>query len=77
MTCPLPRYYFCHVAIALLIAVALWPFVGLPGGLAAGAAVYVSREVTQWQMGLPFDWKGLLYPVVTCGLLIVLTNIVA
>lgn len=72
MNCPLPRYYACHAVIALLIAAALWWPLGLPAGLAAGVAFYAGREFTQWESsrasgaGLPFDWKGLLAPFVTC-----------
>jgi len=66
MTCPFGQYYICHAVIALIIAVALWPFLGLTAGLAAGASFYVGREYTQWESGLPFDWKGLLAPLVVC-----------
>lgn len=66
MLCPFPQYWMCHIAVALTIAAALWPLVGLLGGLAAGTAFYAGREFTQWQSGLPFDWKGLLAPAVTC-----------
>lgn len=62
-TCPLP-YYFCHAALTLIIAAALWPFLGLPAGLAAGVAFYAGREFTQWESGLPFDTKGLIAPIV-------------
>jgi len=74
MTCPLP-YYLCHVAIALLIAAALWPVLGLKAGLAAGAGFYAGREFTQWQSGLPFDWKGLAAPLLICGTGIALTGV--
>lgn len=66
MTCPLPRYWMCHIAIALIIAVCVWPFLGLDAGLAAGATFYTGREITQWESGLGFDWKGLLAPVIAC-----------
>lgn len=70
MNCPLPRYYLCHTVIALLIAGALWPGMGLPAGLAAGVAFYAGREFTQWEQGdgpgLPFDWKGVLVPALVC-----------
>lgn len=66
MNCPLPRYYFCHAVIALVIAAALWPLVSLEAGLCAGAAFYCGREYTQWESGLPFDWRGLLAPVAVC-----------
>lgn len=72
MQCPLPRYYLCHVGVALLIAAAIWPVLGLAAGLAAGVAFYAGREFTQWESGLPFDWKGLLSPVVVCALAIIL-----
>lgn len=66
MACPFPRYWMCHIAIALAIAVVVWPFLGLTAGLAAGATFYIGREITQWESGLPFDWKGLLAPVLAC-----------
>ena len=76
MTCPLPRYWMCHAVIALLIAAVLWPVLGLVAGLAAGVAFYAGREFTQWEQGngpgLPFDWKGILAPAVTCGLVLIL-----
>lgn len=65
MNCPLPRYYLCHSVIALIIAVAIWPFLGLVAGLAAGVAFYAGREYTQWESGLPFDWKGVFAPFVS------------
>lgn len=71
LTCPFGNYYVCHVLIALLIAVILWPVVGLTGGLAAGAFFYVGREVTQWEGGLEFDWKGFLAPVLVNGTAII------
>lgn len=66
MTCPFHRYWMCHIAVALLIAAAVWPFLGLKAGLAAGASFYIGREFTQWESGLPFDWKGLVAPVAAC-----------
>lgn len=70
MNCPLPRYYFCHAVVALAIAAVLWWPLGLPAGLAAGIAFYVGREFTQWEQGggpgLPFDWPGVIAPVVAC-----------
>lgn len=66
MNCPLPRYYACHAVIALLIAAALWWPLGLLAGLSAGVAFYAGREYTQWESGLPFDWKGLLAPLLAC-----------
>ncbi|MBG1232962.1 hypothetical protein [Aestuariivirga litoralis] len=66
LKCPLGRYYICHIAVALIIAVCLWPLFGLDAGLCAGAAFYCGREFTQWQSGLPFDWKGLLAPLLIC-----------
>lgn len=72
MTCPLPRYYLCHIVIALAIAAVMAPLLGLAAGLAAGAAFYAGREFTQWEQGggegLPVDWKGLLAPVIACVL---------
>jgi hypothetical protein len=66
MNCPLPRYYACHAVIALLIAAALWWPLGLPAGLSAGTAFYAGREFTQWESGLPFDWKGIAAPLTAC-----------
>ena len=66
MNCPLPRYYLCHAVIALLIAAALWWPLGLTAGLAAGVAFYAGREFTQWESGLPFDWKGIAAPAFIC-----------
>lgn len=62
-TCPFGRYYICHAIVALIIAVVIWPIFGLNAGLAAGGAFYVGREFTQWEGGLPFDWKGILAPL--------------
>lgn len=74
MNCPLPRYYFCHAVIALLIAGAVWPLLGLHSGLTAGVAFYAGREYTQWEQGggkgLPFDWPGILAPVIACSLVL-------
>ena len=70
MNCPLPRYWMCHSIVALLIAAVLWPLVSLEAGLCAGAFFYVGREFTQWEQGggegLPFDWPGVLSPVIVC-----------
>lgn len=78
MTCPLPRYWMCHAVFALVIAVALWPALGLAAGLTAGAFFYIGREFTQWEQGggagLPFDWPGLLAPVVVCSAVLALTE---
>jgi hypothetical protein len=74
INCPLPRYYFCHAVVALAIALALWWPLGLPAGCAAGVAFYAGREFTQWDQGdgpgLPFDWKGVLVPLVVCACLL-------
>lgn len=75
LECPLPKYYFCHMAIALLIGITLWPLVGLPGGLAAGITFYAGREIAQWQDGKPFDWPGIIAPLISNGILIVLTTL--
>ncbi len=76
MTCPLPRYWMCHVTVALLVSAAIWPFLGLRAGLAAGTFFYVGREFTQWGQGdgpgLPFDWKGIAAPTVACGMVLAL-----
>lgn len=76
MNCPLPRYWMCHAAVALIIAVVLWPVLGLNAGLAAGTTFYAGREFTQWEQGdgpgLPFDWKGIAAPAVACLLVLAL-----
>ncbi len=66
MNCPLPRYWMCHIVIALAIASVVAPFLGLVAGLAAGVAFYAGREFTQWESGLPFDWKGIAAPFAAC-----------
>lgn len=76
MNCPLPRYYLCHAVIALLIAVACWPVLGLVAGLAAGTAFYAGREYTQWESGLPLDWKGLAAPALLCAIVFAATALV-
>ena len=76
MNCPLPRYYFCHAAVSLLIALFLWPMVSLEAGLAAGTAFYVGREYTQWESGLPFDWKGLLAPFIACLTVLLISTLI-
>ena len=72
MNCPLPRYYFCHAVISLVIAFAVAPVLGLKAGAAAGAMFYAGREYTQWEQGggpgLPFDYPGIIAPVLTCFL---------
>lgn len=66
MNCPLPRYWMCHAIVSLIIAAVLSPVLGLNAGLSAGVAFYAGREFTQWESGLPFDWKGLAAPAITC-----------
>ena len=66
MNCPLPRYWMCHIVIALAIASVVAPFLGLTAGLSAGVAFYADREYTQWEIGLPFDWKGIAAPFIVC-----------
>lgn len=75
MICPLPRYWMCHIAVALLIAVAVWPLLGLNAGLSAGSAFYAGREFTQWEMGVAFDWKGITAPVAACVVVFLCANI--
>lgn len=77
MQCPLPRYYLCHVGVALAIAAALWPLVGLVAGLCAGAAFYAGREYTQWESGLPFDWKGIAAPFIACLIVLIASTVLA
>lgn len=69
MLCPFGRYYVCHALVALAIALVLWLPFGLHAGLAAGGAFYAGREYTQWESGLPFDWKGAAAPI---GLMLIL-----
>ena len=66
MHCPLPRYYLCHAMVSLIIAAVLWWPLGLNAGLSAGVAFYAGREFTQWENGLPFDWKGIAAPALIC-----------
>lgn len=77
MSCPFPKYWMCHAAVALLVAVTLWPFLGLNAGLAAGVAFYAGREYTQWEQGdgpgLPFDWKGILAPFLACFIVLAIS----
>lgn len=75
MNCPLPRYYLCHAVVALLIAAAIWPVLGLVAGLAAGTSFYAGREFTQWEAGLPFDWKGIAAPFLVCLLALYVSRI--
>lgn len=87
MRCPLPRYYFCHVVFALLIAGATtlvfwWPLgliVSAAFGLGIGAGFYGGREFTQWEQGggagLPFDWPGLVAPVLICVAMVLLYKV--
>lgn len=77
MNCPLPRYYLCHAVVALLIAAAIWPLLGLNAGLSAGVAFYAGREFTQWESGLPFDWKGILAPFVACLIILIISTVLA
>lgn len=81
MNCPLPRYYLCHAVIALLIAAVLWWPLGLTAGLTAGVAFYAGREFTQWEQGggagLPFDWPGVLAPIVACLIVFVISKVLA
>ena len=72
MNCPLPRYYLCHAVVALLIAAAIWPVLGLVAGLAAGTAFYAGREFTQYESGLLFDWKGIAAPFIACLIALIL-----
>lgn len=77
MQCPLPRYWQCHIVIALAIAVVVWPFLGVEAGLASGASIYIGREFTQWESGLGFDWKGLVAPVAACLAVLALSWVIA
>jgi hypothetical protein len=76
LECPLPRYYFCHAAFALLIAVLLAPGIGFYGGLCCGAMFYISREWAQYEFGLLFDWPGLLAPLLTCAIAAIIYSLV-
>lgn len=79
MNCPLPRYYLCHAVVALLIAFALAPLLGLKAGLSAGGAFYAGREYTQWEQGdgpgLPFDWKGIVAPILVCLMVLAISGV--
>lgn len=75
MSCPLPRYWMCHAVIALAIAFVVAPFLGLHAGLSAGVAFYAGREFTQWESGLPFDWKGIAAPLAACLAVLVVSLI--
>ena len=63
--------------VALLIAAAIWPLLGLNAGLSAGVAFYAGREFTQWESGLPFDWKGILAPFVSCLIILIISTVLA
>lgn len=75
MTCPLPRYWMCHIAAALLIAVAVWPFLGLRAGLAAGASFYIGREIRDFEKLGSWDWPGLIAPLAACLIVLVFYEI--
>lgn len=79
MTCPLPRYWMCHIVVVIIIAVAIWP-ASLEAGLWAGVAFYFGREITQWEQGggpgLPFDWPGLIAPVAACAIIYILSTLI-
>ncbi len=68
-------YYISHALVTLVIAGVLWPVLSLPVGLVAGVAFYVGREFTQWEQGggtgLPFDWPGIIAPLITCAFVFV------
>lgn len=74
MQCPLPRYYLCHAVIALLIAACVAPFLGLEAGLSSGVSFYAGREFTQWESGLPFDWRGIAAPAGVCLFVLILSG---
>ncbi len=76
MICPFGRYYICHSLVALAIALILWLPFGLHAGLTAGGAFYAGREYTQWEGGLPFDWKGAVAPIGLMFTLFVLSKLV-
>jgi hypothetical protein len=75
MNCPLPRYYLCHAIVSLAIAAVLWFPLGLAAGLAAGVGFYAGREFTQWEGGLPFDWKGIAVPFVACLVVLLFSRV--
>lgn len=68
MICPLPAYWMCHAIIALAIATLVSFVLPLWLGLAIGAGFYAVRETLQWMGGKPFDWPGLLAPVIACAI---------
>ncbi|CAB5155849.1 hypothetical protein UFOVP149_33 [uncultured Caudovirales phage] len=69
----------CHAVVAVLIASAVWPFISLDAGLAAGTAFYAGREYTQWEQGdgpgLPFDWKGIVSPLIVCLSILIISHL--
>ena len=79
MNCPLPRYWMCHMLVATIIALVLWPLVGLIAGATAGGFFYIGREFTQKEQGggpgLPFDWYGCLAPVLSSAAIIILVMV--
>lgn len=60
-------YWLHHAVVALSIAAVVGIAVcNATAGLAAGAGFYSGREFTQWESGLPFDWPGLVSPLLAC-----------
>lgn len=72
MNCPLPRYWMCHIIVAIIIAAVVGTVLDPLAGATAGGFFYIGREYTQWESGLQFDWKGLLAPVATCLVMIII-----
>lgn len=70
-------YWVAHAVIALLIAAVIWPFFGIYIGLLVGAGFYSLRELYQWKiLKLPFDWPGLISPVVACAVVAIAVTII-
>lgn len=65
-------YWAHHVLIASGIMLACWPVFGLQAGALAGAMFYAGREVRDREKLGAWDWPGLLAPVGSMIIVIVL-----
>lgn len=68
----LPWYWARHILVAMLIMLAVWPFFGLNAGALTGAFFYIGREVRDREKLGSWDWLGLLAPVGSMIIVIVL-----
>lgn len=75
LDCPFPRYWMCHILVALLIALVVWPFLGLTAGLASGASFYIGREIRDYEKLGEWDWPGLIAPVSACLLIYMISTL--